>query len=98
MDEGRDMVIVPHFIDGKLVEDTTSIRRISPVDPKIRYLIARGRDSAVESAVSAARRAKEGWVRRTVRERASMLAACADWLVERYGEAGEATDLKSKKL
>ena len=83
-----------HWIDDERVEEALNSERIRPADRTVFTRSPVGSKETVDHAVAAARGALADWRARPVEERCSYVRAMADWLVQRYGDPGEATPLK----
>jgi acyl-CoA reductase-like NAD-dependent aldehyde dehydrogenase len=88
------MEILQHWIANKHRNGDSHFEWSKPEDGAKLARIPLGTPESVDAAVAAARNALPVWRRTSLKERARYVTAMADWLVERYGEAGEETPLK----
>jgi acyl-CoA reductase-like NAD-dependent aldehyde dehydrogenase len=85
---------ISNFIGNQFAESKARFERISPIDPSKIFSVPDSTKVDVDLAVSAALGAQPAWAALGVEGRIEIVGRMADWLVERYGEAGEETPTK----
>ena len=83
-----------NFIGNQFVESKGRFERCSPNDPSLIFSVPDSSKADVSLAVAAAQTAQPAWAALGVEGRIEIVSRMADWLVERYGEAGEETPTK----